>query len=278
VTRRAPRVAAVGHVESIDFLHVPHLPTAGEVLAATESWTETGGGGAVAAVTLAELAGGAPFLTALGEDELGVRARARLSGFGVELHVATRPEPTRRAVTFVDGHGERTITTVGARLQPDGRDALPWERLAGMDAVYFTAGDEDALRAARAARVLVASPRAGDALRAGVQLDALVLSGDDEVERHLAGEHPEAARLVVTTAGADGGSYRWSDGTSGRWAAAAYTGPIVDTYGCGDSFAAGFTFALGAGDGLDDALAFAARCGAARLSGRGPYAGELPAP
>jgi ribokinase len=275
---RTARVAAVGHIEWIEFLNVPHLPTAGEVLRATGAWTEAGGGGAVAAVTLATLAGGAPFLTALGDDDLGRRSQTRLGGLGVELHVARRTEPTRRAVTFVDGHGERTITTVGARLQPCGEDALPWGRMADMDAVYFTAGDEAALRAARAARVLVASPRAGDALRAGVGLDALVLSGHDAVEVRMAGEHPDVARLVVTTAGGQGGTYRGRDGSTGAWSAAPYDGPIVDTYGCGDSFAAGLTFALGAGDRLDDALAFAARCGAARLAGAGPYAGELPAP
>jgi ribokinase len=275
---RHAHVATVGHVESIEFLHVPHLPTAGEVMRSTGWWGEIGGGGAVAAVTLAELAGGAPFLTALGRDTLGGYARARLARLGVDLRVAERSEPTRRAITLVDGGGERTIITIGARLQPQGHDPLPWAEMVGMDAVYFTAGDAAALRAARGARVLVASPRAGDALAAKVEIDALVLSGDDEVECRLAEEHAGVARLVVTTAGADGGSYRARDGTQGSWSAAPAPGPIVDTYGCGDSFSAGLTFALGAGDRLEDALAFAARCGAARLSGRGPYAGELPAP
>jgi len=38
------RVATVGHVEWIDFLHVPHLPAAGEIVEAGESWSEAGGG------------------------------------------------------------------------------------------------------------------------------------------------------------------------------------------------------------------------------------------
>jgi ribokinase len=274
---RATNTATVGHVEWIDFLRVPRLPVAGEVLAAEEHWAEAGGGGAVAAATLAGLNGGSLFLTALGRDELAARSVERLRGLGVEVHAASRPEPTRRAITFVDAHGERTITTVGARLQPAARDRLPWERLGAIDALYFTAGDENALRAARRARVLVATPRAGDALRAGVELDALVLSGNDAVERRLADLYAPVARLVVVTEGAAGGSYCYRDGTSGRWDATPPAGPIVDTYGCGDSFAAGLTCALGAGRTLEDALAFAARCGAARLTGHGPYAGELPA-
>ena len=44
---------------------------------------------------------------------------------------------------------------------------------------------------------------------------------------------------------------------------AAPAGPIVDTYGAGDSFAAALAFALARGDALDDALELAARAGSA---------------
>ena len=50
---------------------------------------------------------------------------------------------------------------------------------------------------------------------------------------------------------------------------------MEDAYGCGDSFAAGLTYGLGAGMAVEEALEVAARCGAACLSGRGPYAGQL---
>lgn len=274
---RDTTTAVVGHVEWVDFVRVPRLPVAGEVIAAGEHWTEAAGGGAVAAATLAHLGGGALFLTALGSDEMGEHSLERLGGLGVEVHAARREQPTRRAITFVDARGERTITTLGARLQPVAGDALPWRRLGDMDAVFFTAGDGDALRAARHARVLVATPRAGDALDAGVPLDALVLSADDAVERQLADRHAPTAEVTVLTEGAAGGSYRCRDGTSGRWQPVAPPGPVVDTYGCGDSFVAAFTFGLGAGLGLDAALALAARCGAARATGQGPYGGRLPA-
>jgi ribokinase len=52
---------------------------------------------------------------------------------------------------------------------------------------------------------------------------------------------------------------------------------VADAYGCGDSFAAGLTFALAEGRDPDDALAVAARCGAACLTGHGPYEGQLEA-
>lgn len=269
----------VGHVEWVQFARVTHVPCAGDVVHASDPFEEPAGGGAVAAVQLARLAGEAVLVTALGDDEYGRRSLARLSDLGVDVRASILSAPTRRAVTLVDGMGERTITTFGPRLEPlgDGRQEQ-WSGLAGMDAVYFTAGDEDALRVAReVSRVLVASPRARHALGHGVQLDALVMSGDDEIERRHAARADDPALLVVRTEGSRGGSYRQSSGASGRWAAAVPPGEPVDSYGCGDSFAAGLTYGLGAGLSTADALALAARCGAVCLTGRGPYERQLSA-
>ena len=267
-----PRVAVVGHVEWVQFARVPHVPLAGEVVHAHGAFAEPAGGGGVAAVQLARLAGEATLLTALGDDELGDRSTERLNELGVHVRSARRAEGTRRALTLMDGAGERTIVTLGPRPEPKGDDEeLPWRELGEMDAVYFTAGDADALRAARAARVLVASPRAGEALGEGVALDALVLSGEDAIERRMASRAQVQAELVVFTEGARGGSYRERSGGSGTWTAAQLSAPSADSYGCGDSFAAGLTYGLGVGLEVPAALALAARCGAVCLTGRGPY-------
>src|SRR3954454_22890262 len=178
------RFAVVGHVEWVDFLRVSHVPQPGEIVQAQEAWAEAAGGGAVAAVQLAKLAGGATFFTALGHDELGERSAAQLARQALELKATRQDRPQRRAVTFLDGNGERTITTLGPRLVPSGEDDLGWERLAETAGVYFTGGDAAALRAARVARTLVATPRARDSLAgSGVTLDALVRSGEDSGER-----------------------------------------------------------------------------------------------
>ncbi len=275
VQRTAPRLASVGHVEWVQFARVEHVPQPGEVAHAKDPFEEPAGGGAVAAVQLARLGGEALLVTALGEDEAGRRSFERLQSLGVRVGSAARAEPTRRAVTLVDEQRERTITTFGKRLEPLGGDALPWGDLAQMDAVYFTAGDLAALRAARAARVLVASPRARHALGHGVRLDALVLSAEDAIEREEAKRAEGEADVVVLTDGARGGTYRMRDGRAGSWSAAEPPGEPVDSYGCGDSFAAGFAYGLGAGMGIDDALALGARCGAHCLTGHGPYERQL---
>jgi ribokinase len=267
--------AVVGHVEWVDFLRVAGVPRAGEIVSTEQSWAEAAGGGAVAAVQLAKLAGTASFFTALGDDELAVRSEAQLLGQGVEIIAAARDGGQRRAVAFLDARGERTIVTIGPRLVPSGDDDIGWGRLAEMDGVYFTGGDTAALRAARRAKVLVTTPRARDALAgSGVTVDALVRSGGDATEQDQPEREGWSARTIVTTRGAEGGTYVGTDGRSGSFEPAPLTGPVEDAYGAGDSFAAGFTFGLGSGMGLEAALSVAARCGAGVLTGRGPYAGQ----
>jgi ribokinase len=270
------RVAVVGHLEWVEFARVEAVPRPGEIVHAVETWEEPAGGGAVAAVQLARLAGSCLFFTALGADELGRRSRAELGRLGVDIRAIPEADPTRRAFTFVDETGERTITVLGEKLRPRGGDSrLPWHELAGLDAVYFVSGDAEALHHARLARVLVATARELATLReADVQLDALVGSGEDEGELYRPGELEPAPELVVTTSGALGG---WVQ-PGGPFRPAPVPGTVVDAYGCGDCFAAGLTFALGRGDSVEEAVALAARCGAAVMTGRGPYEGQLAAP
>jgi ribokinase len=270
------RVAVVGHVEWLEFARVERVPATGEIVHASSSWEQPAGGGAVVAVQLQKLAGEVSFFTALGEDELGHRAHRELQAMGVRVEAVFRGGPQRRAFTFIDDEGERTITVIGERLGPASEDPLPWSDLAQADAVYFTAGDVGALRAARQARLLVATLRVLPLLvSAGVELDAVVGSGRDPAERYPPGAVEPPPRLVVRTAGAQGGSYETAGGRKGTYPPAPVPGWVVDSYGCGDSFAGGLTFALGAGLGVEDALGLAARCGAACLTGRGAYEGQL---
>jgi ribokinase len=229
-------------------------------------------------VQLARLAGHVLFITALGDDATAELAAARLRELGVELAACTRPQPTRRALTLLHAdQPERTIVTLGERLEPAGEDPqLPWQRLAEMDAVYFTAGDLAALRHARVARRLLATPRAGSVLEHGVPLDALVLSRRDLAEQQGAAHTRAQAELLVCTEGDRGGTWFAHGGAHGStWAAVPPPGPALDSYGCGDSFAAGLTYGLARDWSPADALALAARCGAVCLTGRGPYQRQL---
>jgi ribokinase len=270
------RIAVVGHVEWVWFAVVPRFPVAGEIIHATESFEAAAGGGGVAATQLVRMGADVDFFTALGDDERGHEAELELRQSGVRVHAAWRAAPQRRAFTLLDDRAERTIVVVGERHVPRGDDGLPWERLDGADGVYFTGGDAGALAAARQARTLVATTRArGPLAAAGVALDALVLSGTDLGEAYAPGEVVPEPALVVMTLGARGGRWTAADGRTGEWTAQPLPGPPVDAYGCGDTFAAALTLALGRGDPDPEALRFAARAGAACLTGRGPFGAQL---
>jgi ribokinase len=270
------RFAVVGHVEWIEFGRFSHVPEPGEIIDATEWFSEVAGSAAVVAVQLAKLSGDVDFFTALGDDERGRRSAARLSELGVRVHAAPREGMQRWGFVHLDDNGERTISVVGERHAPDGGDDLPWERLDGAEAVFVSGGDAAAMREARRARLLVATPRAAESL-SGIQIDALVGSGKDRLEQLDPDALDPAPALVVTTAGKEGGTWHGAEQREGTFKAAELPGPLVDEYGAGDTFAAGVTYALGAGYEIDAALAFAARAGAANLTGRGPYAGQLTA-
>ena len=258
------RVAVVGHVEWVDFLQLGSFPSQGQVVHAENAFLRAGGGGAVAAVMLTELGAEVDFYTALGDDANGRAALAQLEDRGVFVHVAWRDRPTRRATTLL-ARDERTIITLGERLEPRADDALGWERLDHVASVYFTAGDPGALRHARRAKVVVASPRARTVLEsAGVRIDALVFSESDHDESAWARRVAEHTRLLVATEGARGG--RWWGESDGRWHAVPLPGEPHDSYGCGDSFAAAFTLGLGRGDSIADAAALGAQAGALALT------------
>ena len=258
------RCAVVGHVEWVEFARVPHWPASGAIVHATDVWADPAGGGAVVARQLALLAGRCELFTAFGDDEAGRSAVRRLAELGIDTHVQHPSDSrTRRAWTHLDGEGERTITVLGDKLLPSG--PLPLE---GYDLVFFVSGDAEALRSARRSRFVAATMREQPLLHeAGVHLDLISGSANDPTEHY---DGSLDVGLVVLTDGPNGGTANGE-----RFDAVEPPGPIVDTYGAGDSFAAALAFALARGDALPDALNLAARAGAAVLAGRGPYTSQL---
>jgi ribokinase len=259
------RVAVVGHVEWVQFLRLDHLPVAGEIQTARRESTHAGGGAVVAAAALAQHGADVVFYGAVGSDAIGEAAVRELTARGITVHAARRPGPTREVLTLLDPRGERTILPIGERIQPEGGDPLEWDRLSTADAVYVTAADAGALEHARAARFVVATPRLREGLeRPSVQIDALVFSASDKLEVGWAQQLEPDVRVMVGTEGGDGG--RWWGESEGRWAAVPPPGPVRDSYGCGDAFAAGVTYGLAGGRSIAGACEIGARWGAEMLT------------
>jgi ribokinase len=98
-------------------------------------------------------------------------------------------------------------------------------------------------------------------------VDALVFSSRDRGEGEWAARAADRTGLFLATDGAGGG--RWWGESEGAWSAAELPGQPHDAYGCGDSFAAGFTLGLARGQSVPEAAALGAQCGARCLTRAG---------
>lgn len=252
------KLAVIGHVEWVTFATAPFVPAAGEIVHLADPLDQPGGGGAVSAVALARMGADVSLYTAL--DPAGPAAEM-LQAYGVRVLAADRQRPQTRVLALVDPQGERTLYVIGENEAATADDPLPWDELAACDGCYFTGYDPRTLVLARRARVLAVTARRFDALvQSGVRADVLVGSGRDRGERFDLTRLAEPPAHVVVTDGARGGT---------GYAAVAPPGPVVDTYGAGDTFVAGVLFGLASGWELPRALAFAAERAAEALTWRG---------
>src|SRR4051794_19232643 len=111
------RAALVGHVEWVRFARVERVPAPGEIVHASEVWEEPGGGGAVAAVQLAKLAGEATLYTALGDDELGSRCKEGVERLGGRVGGGLPPRAQRSPVVFLGAPRGRPVPGGGLPLR-----------------------------------------------------------------------------------------------------------------------------------------------------------------
>lgn len=272
---RRPRVAIVGHVEWITH-GTGLMPRPGEIRYLGDPFDEPAGGGGVSASQAAKLDAQTLFYTAVGSDETGRMSSERLTQIGMTVLATVHGGPQTRGIAAVDESADRAILVVGGPTSARIEDPLPWDDLAGCDAAFFTGHDSATLAAARRARALVVtSRRLHQLVESGVRADVLIASANDPSEAVDPGALPVPPGAIVWTEGGDGGHYVTDDGRSGRWDPAPLPGPPVDSYGCGDSFAAGLTVGLARGLDLDGALELGARCGAHCLTGRGALAAQL---
>ena len=264
------KLAVIGHVEWISFLSVDKFPQEGVISHGKMYLEEPAGGGAVAAVKISRLIG-APvhFFTALGNDSIGKKSFKRLTELGLEVSVAWRDRPTRTGISMIDSKGERAITVIGDRLQPSCNDQLPWNDLTNYDGAFITAVDSDALNHCRGPKVMVASPRLGTNKfkEKNIKLDALIGSALDPYERMEFQKIYPTPKIRIATKGSLGGEV-WP---GGRFDAAELDLPVVDSYGCGDTFAAAVTTGLSAGWSTQQAISLGAQCGAQCATHLGPY-------
>ena len=262
--------AVVGHVEWMNFLKVDQLPKPGVISHSEKSIEYPAGGGAVIAKTLSELTNNqVHFFTSLGNDYYGEQSFKILSNYGIRLHVAWRDKPTRKGFSLIDSNGERSITVIGERLAPTYKDKLDWNLFEKMDGVFITASDSEIFKKARIADSLCTTPRVGINIinKSNVFLDGLIGSNIDPGEVFSLSDISIKPKLIIKTEGENGGILY----PGGRYEALINAKQKIDSYGCGDAFAAGILYGLSSKWNIDKILSLAKLLGRDASECFGPY-------
>ena len=189
---------------------------------------------------------------------------------GIKLHVAWRDKPTRRGFSLIDSQGERAITVIGERLAPTHKDNLEWNILKKMDGIFITASDSEIFKMARSASILCTTPRVGlnTINNSNVLLDGLIGSNLDPGEVFSFSELSLKPKYTIKTEGEKGGIIF----PGGRYKALKNKKLKVDSYGCGDSFAAGILYGMASNWDIDKSLNLAKVMGRDASEFFGPYA------
>ncbi len=264
------KFAVVGHIEWINFIKVDQLPKPGLISHSQRSLEYPAGGGAVIAKRLRELTyGEVHFFTALGNDFYGNQCLQILENMGIKLHVAWSDKPTRKGFSVIDSDGERSITIIGERIAPNHKDNLDWATLNEMDGIFITAADKEIFKKSRIAKILCTTPRVGLNIinESGILLDALIGSNLDPGEVFSLNELRLMPKIVIKTEGENGGIIF----PGGRYKAIKNRKKKVDSYGCGDSFAAGILYGLSSGWTIEESLKLARIMGMNCSQHFGPY-------
>lgn len=262
----------LGSINLDNFYQLPHLPGAGETIAATDYRQGLGGKGANMSVAAARAAARVMHIGAVGAD--GIWARDRLLEYGVEVqHIAKVSAATGHANINVDASGENNIVLFpGANIQITEQmigaaltEASPGHWLLMQNE---TCGQIYAAQTARTLGLKVAyaaAPFHADAVAAVLDdLDLLVLNAVEAAQlRDATGL--ELADLpvadIVVTLGSDG--CEWVSNMHNRVETyPAYPVQAVDTTGAGDTFTGYLIASLDRGLPMSDAIDLAMRAGA----------------
>lgn len=258
---------------------VPHLPGAGETLAALSMQTGLGGKGANMSVAAARAGSHVAHIGAVGKD--GLWARNLLMEYGVDTrHIAQSNAPTGHAIINVDTAGENAITLFnGANVAIEDGAVEKALALGRAGDIFVTQNETNAqaFGAKRGSKLgfrvcYAAAPFDAAAVEAVLPyLDFLILNEIEAEQLETAlGQSIDQLDVtdIIVTLGSQGA--RWINSAQGvdQYFEALKVTPI-DTTGAGDTFTGYVLSALDRGLWMGQAISLAMRAAALMVTRMG---------
>jgi ribokinase len=283
-----PHIVVVGSLNMDLVVEVPVIPQPGETVLGNNFATYPGGKGANQAVAAARLGADVSLIGRVGDDAFGEQLLANARAEGVDVSHVGIDENAASGVAMisVDAKGQNSIAVAsGANFELTAEHvAEAWSSLSAVDMVVMPleTPPETIATAAKLAKdsgvrvVLNPAPARplDDELLA--RIDVLIpneheaghlsgLSVTSAEEATLAGQHlieRGVGNVVITLGGLGALILTGASGDANVSHIRPHQVEVLDTTAAGDSFVAGLAVALGEGNSLEDAAAFANAAGA----------------
>jgi sulfofructose kinase len=272
-----PRILSVGALTLDTIFQLEHLPTGPGKFIPTGAVEVAAGMASSAAASIARLGGDVTLWASAGQDAVGDRIIADLTGEGVDCSYIRRIEGARSAFSsiFVDQTGERVIVPFYDPALLTAPDIVPPINQNAFDVVMadvrWPLGAALALKAAQSAgvhTVLDADTAPLETLEMLLPLAnhivasepaAEKVTGESDLERAviaLAARYGRNGAFVAVTGG-DKGSFWYDNATGTVLNMPAYKVPVVDTLAAGDVFHGAFAWGLAQGWAIETIMQFA---------------------
>jgi ribokinase len=289
--KKPPQVVVIGSLNMDIVVEAKRPPLMGETVHGNQVHFIPGGKGANQAVASARLGAKTMMIGAVGADAFGTELLQALKQEGIDVEaVKTEADSHTGVASIVLSQGDNQIIVVaGANGQVTAADIDQHvDKIKQSDVVLLQLEIplETVIYAAAKAKELgktvVLNPAPARELPDELQEDVLI---PNESELYLLAQADAKIELadamhamlqkgvstVVTTLGSKGAAYLTAEGEQGL--VASHRVQVVDTTGAGDSFNAGFSYALAGGAAIEEAVAFATKVAALAVTKLGAQAG-----